>query len=124
VLSEKEKKETASKNKDTFKDSVKKNELEINTNFPSSINNKNLGLKGHSIESNCGQYIMKEYMKNVKKSFLNVLFKMENDDSCVSCQNNNDNQVDPIDFDINVSKFKLFKSSTNNFNKHSFGKCK
>lgn len=102
---------------------MKKNELEINTNLPSSINNRHLGLNGHSIESNCGQYIMKEYMKNVKKSFLNVLFKMENEDSCVSCQNNNDNQVDPIDFFINVSKFKLFKSSVNNFNKQSFGKC-
>ena len=84
---------------------------------PKPINNAS---KGHSIESNCGQYILKEYIKNVKKSFMNVLFKMENEDDCISCQTD-DYQLDHIDFTTNVSKFKLFKATTQ-YNMLSYGK--
>jgi hypothetical protein len=62
-------------------------------------------------------------MKNMKKSFLNIMFSMENEAGCVSCQNNEDNQIDPVDFHINLSKFQLFKATTQ-FNKQSYGKSK
>ena len=110
------------KNKEILIKSTKRNEIEEETktlNFP--INTKNLTNIGHSVESNCGQYIIKEYMKNLKKSILNVLFKMENEESCIGCQNDNDYKLDSIDFNINVSKFKLFKSASH-FNKITYSK--
>lgn len=110
-------------NKDSIRQSAKMNQIELNNNLPSKINNKNISKVGHSVESNCGQYILKEYIKNVKKSFLNVLSKMENDESCISCQNDNDNHFDPVDFNINLSKFKLFKTASH-FYKQSYGKSK
>ena len=113
-------KETVQVTKQSLKVPLKKNEIEINSNFPPSTSTKNQLKNAHSAESNCGQYILKEYMKNVKKSFVNLFFRMENEENCIGCQNK-EFPLEPVDFYTNLSKFKLFKSATQ-VNKQSLGK--
>lgn len=52
-----------------------------------------------------------------------MMFKMQNEEGCVGCQDSMEGETEPIDFTINLSKFKIFKSSAI-VNKQAYGKSK
>jgi hypothetical protein len=65
----------------------------------------------HSIETSFAQLVLKEFMKNMGKSFKNIFYQMNEEENCISCQKS-DNYPEQIDFKTNVHHYKVLKANS------------